>query len=336
VLGAASIARAFIAGVRPSARVGVTAVASRDADRARRFAAEVDVPRAFASYEDLLADPQVDAIYNPLPNSLHAPWSIRAARAGKHVLCEKPLAMSAAEATAMFDAARQHGVHLIEGYPYRAQPQTLKLLELAQTGAIGPLQLIQASFGFMLAPGPNIRRDPALGGGALMDVGTYPVSLVRTLAGERPSRVSAVAQWADSGVDRAIAATLEFASGLLAQVTGSFSTSLHREALIVGTGGSIRTPFLNHPPADRPAALLLKRGTGRDAQEVPIEVPALNGFRAEAEAFEELIRSGAPGGPSRPSAALMSPAESVDTMWILEAILRSARSGQAVCGGELR
>src|ERR1700759_4797003 len=148
VLGAANIARSFISGVKPSSTVVVTAVASRSGDKAEKFAKENDVPRFHGSYEALFADPEIDAIYNPLPNSLHAEWSIRACEAGKHVLCEKPLCTSADEARAMFAAARKKGVHLAEGYPYRAQPQTIALLELINSGAIGPLQLFQASFGF--------------------------------------------------------------------------------------------------------------------------------------------------------------------------------------------
>jgi xylose dehydrogenase (NAD/NADP) len=323
VLGAAKIARAFIAGTKPSRRVEVVAVASRTAQKAEQFASETGVGRHHGSYEALLADAAIEAVYIPLPNSLHAQWSIRACEAGKHVLCEKPLCATGAEARAMFAAARRHGVHLVEGYPYRAQPQTLKLLELIESGAIGKLQLIQASFGFTLAAGPNIRIDPALAGGALMDAGTYPVSLVRMVAKERPSRVHAVARWS-GGVDHALAATIEFASGVLAQISCSFSTSVHRQALIAGTGGVIQTPFLNHPPLDRPAQLLLKRGVAADQEFETIRVPALNGFLAEAESFAALVRTGDEDarwyGPS--------PEESLDIVLMLEAILRSAREGK--------
>ncbi len=180
--------------------------------------------KVHATYEALLADPEIDAIYNPLPNNLHAEWSIRAAEAGKHVLCEKPLATTAADARAMFDAARRNDVYLVEAYPYRAQPQTLKMRELLAAKAIGRLQLVQASFGFPLTDTTNIRMDPALAGGALMDAGCYPVSLVRTVAGERPRRVHAVAKWAPSGVDLTLLASLEFPSGLLAQISCSFAT----------------------------------------------------------------------------------------------------------------
>src|ERR1700716_4370784 len=218
ILSTANIGRSFVKGVQPSATVKIVAVASRDVAKAKRFAAEVGIPGVHDSYEALLADPEIDAVYNPLPNSLHAEWSIRAVEAGKHVLCEKPLCATGVEARAMFEAARQNGVHLVEGYPYRAQPQTLKLLELIESGAIGRLQLIQASFGFTLAAGPNIRIDPVLAGGALMDAGAYPVSLARMVAKERPSRVHAVAHWA-GGVDHALAATIEFESGLLAPIS---------------------------------------------------------------------------------------------------------------------
>src|SRR6201994_3288177 len=217
VLGAANIARHFISGVKPSTTVVVAAVASRSADKAEKFARENGVPRFHSAYEALLADPQIDAIYNPLPNSLHAEWSIRACEAGKHVLCEKPLCVSPSDAEAMFAASRKHKVRLAEGYPYRAQQQTIRMLDFVAAGVIGRVRLIQASFGFKLAAGPNIRISAELGGGSLMDAGTYPVSLVRMVARERPVRVHAVAQFQD-GVDRAVAATIEFKSGLLAQV----------------------------------------------------------------------------------------------------------------------
>ena len=323
VLGAANIARSFIAGVKPSGTVVVAAVASRSADKAEKFALENGVPRFHGSYEALLSDPRIDAIYNPLPNSLHAEWSIRACEAGKHVLCEKPLCTSGDEARAMFAAARKHRVHLVEGYPYRAQPQTISALEMIHAGAIGSLQLIQSSFGFTLSARPNIRGSAELAGGSLMDAGTYPVSLIIMAARERPARVSAVAHW-NEGVDHALAATLEFKSGLLAQITSSFSTSVHRFALIAGTQGVIQTQFSNHPPLSRPAGFLIKRGIGADQDFETIETPALNGFRAEAESFARLAQGTDPRweGPTQQ--------ESTDISRTLEAILQSARAGRPV------
>ena len=158
------IARLFVEGVRASRKVVVAAVASRDVERATAFARDTGVATVHPTYEALLDDPEIDAIYVPLPNNLHAAWSIRAADAGKHVLCEKPLAATAAEARAMFEAARRNGVYVVEAYPYRAQPQTLKMRELLAANAIGKLQLIQASFGFPLTDAANIRMNPALAG----------------------------------------------------------------------------------------------------------------------------------------------------------------------------
>jgi predicted dehydrogenase len=259
-----------------------------------------------------------------LPNSLHAEWSIRAAGAGKHVLCEKPLSATAAEARAMFDAARRHGVHLAEGYPYRAQPQTLKLRELLDAGVIGDVRLIQASFGFTLGTGENIRLSPQLSGGALMDIGTYSVSLVRMIAKARPTRAHAVAQWTAGGVDRALAATLQFENGLFAQITCSFGTCLHRQALIAGSNGVIQTTFLNHTSAPAQAVLQLRVGTDKDAVDSIVQTSAVNGFLAEAESFERLVR----GGPTQWSGA--TPEESIDIILTLEAILESARRGGAI------
>src|SRR5262249_31737143 len=192
--------------VGASPKVSVQAIASRDVERGKAFAAKSGVPRVVSTYGALLADPAIDAIYNPLPNNLHAEWTIRAADAGKHVLCEKPIAVSASEARAMFEAARRNNVYVVEAYPYRAQPQTIKLRDLLDAKAIGRLQLIYASFGFLMTDAANIRLNPTLAGGSLMDAGSYPVSLVRMIAGERPVRVHAMAQIAETGVDRTVVA----------------------------------------------------------------------------------------------------------------------------------
>jgi xylose dehydrogenase (NAD/NADP) len=324
ILGAANIARLFVAGVRPSDKVVVTAVAARDVERARTFASDTGIPHVHPTYEGLLADPAIDAVYNPLPNNLHAEWSIRALDAGKHVLCEKPLATSGREARAMFDAAARNHVYVAEAYPYRAQPQTLKLRELLRDNAIGRLQLIQASFGFPLAGATNIRLDASLAGGALMDAGCYPVSLVRTIAGARPRRVHAMARWADSGVDRTLVASLEFAGGLLAQISCSFATARHRQALIIGDEGSIATTYFNDTSAAFPPLLDVKRGRGWDATREIVETAATNGFLAEADAFGELVAH----GPARWVGATAE--ESIDIALTLEALATSARSGATV------
>jgi predicted dehydrogenase len=259
-----------------------------------------------------------------LPNNLHAEWSIRAVEAGKHVLSEKPLATSAADAEAMFAAARQNNVYLVEGYPYRAQPQTLRLRELLARDEIGQVRMIQASFGFLLSDAANIRLDPDLGGGALMDAGSYPASLVRMIAGKRPVRAQALVRWTESGVDRTLVGSVEFANGVLAQIACSFAIARHRRAIIMGEAGSITTTYLNDTSAALPPILEVRRGTGWDAQQETIETSAINGFLAEAEAFYDLIAYGWERWTGS------TPEESVDTMLMLEALAASARQGNAV------
>ena len=327
ILGAANIARLFVSGVRASPKIDIQAVASRDGERGKAFAAETGVPRVHATYEALLADPAIEAVYNPLPNNLHAEWTIRAAHAGKHVLCEKPLAASAAEAKAMFAAARRNGVHVVEGYPYRAQPQTIKLRELLRERAIGRLQLVHASFGFPLADAANIRMIPALAGGSLMDAGSYPISLVRMIAGERPMRVHAMARIAETGVDRTVVGSLEFASGLLAQISCSFATARHRRALVVGDAGVMETTYYNDTSAAMPPTIFVRRGVGYDAPHEAIENAAIGGFLAEAEAFHDLVRDGWERWPGA------TPEESVDIMLTIDALAASIRSGAPVAVG---
>ena len=323
-LGAANIARAFTSGVAPSKTVTVAAVASRDAGKAERFARECGIERSHGSYEALLSDPAIDAIYNPLPNSLHAEWSIRAMEAGKHVLCEKPLALTATEARAMFAAAKRLGRHLVEAYPYRAQPQTLKLRELLAEGAIGKVELIRSSFGVAFSDPGNIRLQPDVGGGALLDAGSYAVSLALLAAGERPERVSAVSRWSQTGVDLSTIASLEFPSGALAQISCSFATAYHRNALIAGDAGTIETSYLNHPPIGGPPILTLRRGTTNTVVPEIVEVAPGNGFLAEAESFQRLLEHGPTGWTGA------TPDESIDIALTLDAIREASRSGNAV------
>jgi xylose dehydrogenase (NAD/NADP) len=325
VLGAARIARSFVEGVAPAENISVVAVASRDKLRAESFARETGIARLHESYQDLLADPEVEAIYNPLPNALHAPWCIRACEAGKHVLCEKPLALSAAEARSMFDAARANGVLLFEAYPYLCQPQTTSLRRMIAAGELGRLRVIQAAFGFTLMREGDIRLEAALGGGALLDVGSYPVSLVRVLAGAPPVRVRAVTTPFGIDVDGTTVAILEHADGLIAQIMGSFETALYRGALILGDAGSVETNFGNHisPDPSRPSWLRIKRGVQEATPELVSHAPS-NGFRLEAESFAKAVRL----GPQHWAGA--TPEQSVDIALALEAILESARTGHPV------
>lgn len=324
VIGTAAIARAFIAAVAPSDKIKVTAVASRDAVKADAYAREVGIARAFGSYEAMLADREIDAVYNPLPNSLHAEWTIKAAAAGKHILCEKPLAISGAEARAMFEAARKHGVHLVEAYPYLSQAQTQKALALIRAGAIGRLHLVRTSFGVPFSDATNIRLKPDLAGGSLMDAGSYALSFLRVIAGERPARVHAFARWTETGVDRTLAATIEFPSGLIGQIASSFATGYYRTAHIAGEGGTIETTFLNHPPIGGPPRVLLRRGTTAATETETIDVEGGNGFLAEANSFAAMLKD----GPAHWTGT--TEAESIDIAATLAALLQSARTGQTI------
>lgn len=218
VIGTANIGRvAVIPALQRAENAEVVAVASRDLERAEAFAAELEIPGAYGSYEALLQARDIDAVYIPLPNSLHCPWSIRAAEAGKHILCEKPLALSAAECREMETAAHENGVRLMEAFMYRFHPQTERAISLVREGVIGDPQLMYAAFTFRLRDRDNIRLRPELGGGALMDVGCYCVNACRTLADSEPVRVQAVAEWGETGVDEQMVGTLEFEGGLQAQ-----------------------------------------------------------------------------------------------------------------------
>ncbi len=331
ILGAANIARQFTRGVAGSTQAQIVCVGSRNAEKAAAFARECAIPRAHPSYEAVLADPDVEAVYIPLPNDMHAEWAIKAAAAGKHILSEKPLCMGGGEALAMFAAARAHGVHLREAYPYMSQPQTLRVRELMQTGTIGRVITMSAAFGFSLASADgapkgdpaNIRLVPARGGGALMDAGTYAMSFVRLVVGERPIRVNAIARNTTTAVDLTVAATLEFPSGTLAQITCSMATSFHRHATIIGDGGIIETSYSNHAPAEDRLALRVKHGIPNTVPFITEEVDGADGFRLEAESFARLVRTGTGWNGA-------SEAESVDIAMALEALAASARDGNWV------
>jgi predicted dehydrogenase len=322
ILSAANIARPFTANCQTSSLVKIEAVASRGIDKAKGFAEETGIPRAIGSYEELLADPEIEAIYIPLPNSMHAEWAIKAIEAGKHVLCEKPMALNASEARAMFSAAETHGVLLREAYPYMAQEQTAILRRWLAEGAIGKVRVIRSNFSVFFSDPSNIRLSPTLGGGALYDAGSYASSLVRIAAGRRPLRAQALSVLDGNGVDTTTVANLEFDDGLVAQVSCSFSTGYHRHASIAGDGGIIETNYLNHPPAGGPAELRIRKGVPMTVPFEAVPLPDGNGFRLEAESFARAVREGAPAWTGA------SPEESIDIALILDAIRASAKSGQ--------
>ena len=333
VLGCANIARQFARDVSPSDTVRVVAVGSRNADTAAGFAAACGIGRHYGSYEALLADPELDAVYLPLPNSLHAQWTIKALASGKHVLCEKPLALGRDEAAAMFDAARRHDVLLLESLPYLFQPQTGDLLALLEAGAIGAVRSVQACFGFTLpSSGDNIRLKPELGGGALLDAGSYPLSLIRLVMGCAPRTVHADATWTDSGVDRSLMATLQYADGRRAQLSCAMDAANHRRATIVGSERTIETEYLNHTSAQAgghpygylPSQLRIRRGTANSIPFEDIHSPVGSGFRFAAEAFARMVAARDVVAAERAARA------SLDNAATLEAMARSARLERAV------
>ena len=332
ILGCANIAKQFVRDVADSPMVTIQAVASRDLSKAQQFAQTFGIARAHGSYEALLADSALDAVYIPLPNSMHAEWAIRALQAGKHVLCEKPLALNVGEVTRMFDVARQQGLMLLESYPYWFQPQTRDLLACLSHDKIGEVRSMQASFGFTLGnPEHNIRMKPDLGGGALLDAGSYPLSLIRLVMGCAPERVMAHANWATTGVDISMMATLFYADGRRAQMSCAMDTANHRRATIVGSHGTVETEYLNHTSDSHthawgylPSQLRVRQGI---ANSVPFqEIPSAtgSGFRFAAEAFAQVVRDGDMAAVERAAAA------SHDIAATLDAIQTSAKTGQMV------
>jgi predicted dehydrogenase len=286
LLSTARINRALLEGARASDAVEVVAVASRDAERARGYAREHGLARAHGSYDALLADGEIDAIYVSLPNSLHVPWSIRALEAGKSVLCEKPLARDPAEAERAFDAAGRAGRVLAEAFMYRHHPQTARIAELVRGGALGKLRSLRALFTFDLVGDRgegDVRLDAALEGGALMDVGCYCVSIMRLLAGE-PERVHGEQELWRGGVDLSFHGLLGFADDVAGEFVASFALPARQELEAIGSEGTllVRAPFR----VDWGGAAELRRG---DRVET-IEVPEGNAYRLELEDFAAAVR----------------------------------------------
>jgi predicted dehydrogenase len=257
ILGCARITRrGLIPGIKESKKGTIAALASRDLVTARAWAEEFEIPKACGTYQEVLDDPAIDAVYIPFPNELHKPWVLSAADAGKHILCEKPLALNAAEALAMVEHCRKRGVVLMEAFMWRHQPRTLKLLELVRGGTIGALRLIRSSFSFPIDPG-DWRLDRARGGGALFDVGCYGVNTARLFAAAEPMRASALGHFGESGVDLSLTAQLEFPSGVLASIDCSFEQPFRCSYELVGTEGLINVPDAYLPPtSSKPVARL--------------------------------------------------------------------------------
>jgi predicted dehydrogenase len=302
--------------LRASARNRLVAVASRTRERAAAYASEWEIERAYGSYDELLTEPGVDVVYIPLPNALHAMWTIRAVEAGKHVLCEKPLATTVADVLAIEEAARRHGRVVAEAFMYRHHPLTTTVVRAVASGAIGDLRLIRGSFTFRHEREPDARWDPALGGGSLWDVGCYPVGYARLVAGVEPLDAIGWQHATPAGVDEAFVGLLRFPGRVHAMIDCSFRTPFRTRMELVGTEGTIVVPNPFKPGADTSYDVITAHGTRSVAggsQEL---------YAGEIEDLASAVLDG-----TDPRVTL---ADSRGNVAVLAALHESARSGRPV------
>jgi predicted dehydrogenase len=322
VLGAAKIA---VEKVIPAMRKGewseVVGLASRDAERAARVAGELGLAKSYGSYEEMLADPEIEAVYNPLPNHLHVPWTLKAAEAGKHVLCEKPIAMSAAEARLLLDARERTGVKIQEAFMVRTHPQWLAARELVQAGRVGELRAVEAFFGYFNRDPANIRNIPAAGGGALMDIGCYPVQISRFVYGAEPRRVfGLVERDPEMQTDRLTSAVLEFEQGRAA-FTCSTQLVPHQRVELIGTRGRIEIEIPFNAPPDRPTRIVFDDGSALGGANAEVfEFPICDQYTIQGDLFSRAVREG--------TAQPIPLEDAVNNMAVIDAIFRSAESGR--------
>lgn len=316
VLSTANIGRAAVnPAIQESVNGTLDAVASRDGERARVFAAEHGIGRAHGSYEALLDDPEIDAVYIPLPNALHREWTVRAARAGKHVLCEKPMALDGGECEEMAAAAREAGVLLMEAFMYRFHPRTERVLGMLAEGRVGEPRSVRSAFTFRLTRPDNIRLDPTLGGGALMDVGCYCVNVARTLAGAEPVEAMATARWTERGVDDELTGVLRFPSGLTAHFDAALTMERCEFYEVAGPDGHLRVDAAFLPGTGE---VVIEERRGRAGTTLH-HVPGADEYRGMVEHFATCVLEGRP--------VRYPPAEAVANMRAIEALYRSARAG---------
>jgi xylose dehydrogenase (NAD/NADP) len=295
----------------------VIAVASGNRARAQQFARDFGIPRVYGGYDLLVDDPDIEAVYISLPNHLHSAWTIRALQAGKHVLCEKPLAATVADAEAMAAAAEDTGLHLMEAVMYRFHPRMREVWSLVRSGAAGEPQLVRASFCFTMGDPENYRNRPEMGGGALLDVGIYCVSVARWLLDEEPEAAIALGTLLESGADESVSGVLEFPSGALAQVQCSFGTAEHQMLDIVGDAGTITAAMPFTAWVNSEASIVLSRNSHVEETIFPPADP----YALMIAHFDDCVRGDdAPWFPA---------ADGVGTMRALDALRRSTLSGHA-------
>lgn len=321
VLGVAAIAtKKVIPGMQKSERAEVAAIASRDKNRAQEAADRLGIRKAYGSYEELLADPEIDAIYNPLPNHLHVPWTAQAAGAGKHVLCEKPIALSAAEAATLIPVRERTGMKIGEAFMVRTHPQWLRAREIVRSGQIGELRAIVSEFSYCNRDPKNIRNIAEYGGGALMDIGCYPITMSRFFFDREPARVcAAVDRDPEMGIDRLSSALLDFGSGH-ALFTCSTQLVPFQRMQVFGTKGRIELEIPYNIPPDRPSRIFVDDGSqlaGRSARVE--EFPMCDQYATQADAFSKAIQE---------DGEVPVPLEdAIANMAVIDAVLRAGASG---------
>ncbi|MEO6528069.1 MAG: Gfo/Idh/MocA family oxidoreductase [Gemmatimonadaceae bacterium] len=322
VLGAANIAvRKVIPAMQRGERTQVVAIASRNAEKARAAAAQLGLSRAYGSYEELLADPDIEAIYNPLPNHLHVPWTIRAAEAGKHVLCEKPIALSADEARQLLDVRARTGVQIGEAFMVRNHPQWLHVRELVRSGRIGDLRVIAGHFAYYRRDPSDVRSRAEWGGGGLMDVGCYPITMSRWLFGEEPDAVVGLLDRdPELGVDRIASALMRFPSGH-ATFTCAMQLVPYQRMQLHGTSGRIEVQIPFNAPNDRACRIFVDDGRELgDLSAETIEFPTVDQYTLQGDRFSAAIR----GIGEVPVAV----EDAIANMAVIDSIVRSDATGQ--------
>jgi xylose dehydrogenase (NAD/NADP) len=317
ILGTSRINRSVAPAISSSPRNRLLTVASRALERARAEAERYSIPRACGSYADLLADPEVDVVYIALPNHLHAEWTIAAAQAGKHVLCEKPLAPSLAEIDAITEAARMNGVVVAEAFMYRHNPQTLKVREIVESQALGPLRLVRGCFTFTMTRPNDPRLEPVAGAGSVWDIGCYPVSFTRFILAEEPSEAFGWQITGPTGVDETFAGQLRFPSGMMLQFDCGFRAPFRAEMEIVGRDATLRVAEPFKP--DLRCALELRR-EGQPPETIPINGLPL--YLGEVEDMADAVLDG--------KSPRVSLADSRSNCAALLALLESARTARPV------
>jgi predicted dehydrogenase len=321
VLGAAKIARDKVIPAMQRGRLTeIAAIASRDGATASAAAQRLGIPKAYGSYEALLADPDIDAIYNPLPNHLHVPWSIRCAEAGKHVLCEKPIALSAAEARELMAVRDRTGVKMGEAFMARTHPQWVRARELVRSGAIGELRVVSGAFSYFNRDPANVRNILAWGGGALMDIGCYPVTLSRMLFGAEPRRVIAlVDRDPEFRTDRLTSAILEYPGGQ-ALFHCSTQLALYQRMQLLGTKGRVEVEIPFNAPIDRPARILHDDGSTLTGESIRIEeIATCDQYTVQGDLFSRaILENGTVPVPLE---------DAVCNMAVIDALFRSSRTG---------